>query len=188
MPSRIARLTLIFAFAVVRPTPVAAHAGLRLSDPLEGVALGDSPTVVRLTFSEAPEPSLSSVRVLDPNGGAHDVGSARRAPDDPLSLLVNVRPLERGVYIVTWRTVSAVDGHASAGAYAFGVRMPVSGASPAVGVDAPTSKIEVFARLVIIVGLMGLLGGIGATAARVGADSSIRLAVAGFGVTLPPPA
>ena len=105
---------LVLAFAIVLPPSSAAHAGLRLSDPLEGVALGDSPTVVRLSFSEAPEPSLSSVRVVDPNGGAHHVGLARRAPDDPLSLLIDVRPLERGVYIVSWRTVSAVDGHTSA--------------------------------------------------------------------------
>src|SRR5258708_689535 len=130
MRRRIGLSALVLAFALARPTPSAAHAGLRLSDPIEGVALGDSPSVVRLSFSEAPEPSLSSVQVFDPNGGAHHVGSARLAPDDPMSLLVNVRPLERGVYIVRWRTVSAADGHASAGAYAFGVRMPITGAPP----------------------------------------------------------
>jgi copper transport protein len=175
---RFVQLALVLALAIARPSPAGAHAGLRLSDPLEGVALGDSPTVVRLTFSEAPEPALSSVQILDPNGGAHQVGSARRAPNDPLSLLVNVSPLQRGVYIVRWRTVSAVDGHASAGAYAFGVRMPVSG-SAVPAVDTPSSKIELFARLIIIVGLMGLLGGIGSAAAGVGGDSSIRLAVVG---------
>ena len=163
MPRRFALPALVLAFAIVRPTSSAAHAGLRLSDPLEGVALGDSPAIVRLSFSEAPEPSLSSVQVLDPNGGAHQVGPARRAPDDPLSLLVNVRPLERGVYIVSWRTVSAVDGHASAGrlrvrrAHA-GHRRP-----PTAAAGAPTSMFELLARAVIIAGLMALLGGIGST-------------------------
>jgi copper transport protein len=179
VPRRLALPALVFAIAIVRPTSSAAHAGLRLSDPLEGVALGDSPTIVRLSFSEAPEPSLSSVRVLDPSGGVHQKGAARRAPDDPLSLLVDVGPLERGVYIVNWRTVSAVDGHASAGAYAFGVRTPVAGTPPAATAGAPTSTFELFARVVIIVGIVALLGGIGATVLGVEGAFSARLAVAG---------
>ena len=170
---------LVLAFALVLPPSSAAHAGLRLSDPLEGVALGDSPTVVRLSFSEAPEPSLSSVRVVDPNGGAHHIGLARRAPDDPLSLLINVRPLERGVYIVSWRTVSAVDGHTSAGAYAFGVRMPVTGAPPTATASAPTSRFELVARVVIIAGIVGLLGGIAASLLGVEGALPLRVAVAG---------
>jgi copper transport protein len=179
VPRRFVLLALLFALAIVRPVPSAAHAGLRLSDPLEGVALGDSPTIIRLSFSEAPEPSLSSVQVLDPNGGAHQVGPARRAPADPLSLLVNVRPLERGVYIVRWRTVSAVDGHASAGTYAFGVRMPITGAPPPSALAAPTPKLELLARAVIIAGLMALLGAIGSALAGVGRDLSIGLAFVG---------
>jgi copper transport protein len=175
---RLAPLAIVFACAIARPTPSAAHAGLRASDPLEGVALGDSPTVVRLTFSEAPEPSLSSVRILDPSGGAHQLGTPRRAADDPRSLLVSVGPLARGVYIVSWRTVSGVDGHASAGAYAFGVRMPVSG-SPPPAEAAPTSRLELAGRLVIIIGLTALFGGIVSNATGAGGDSSIRLAVAG---------
>ncbi len=179
MRGRFTPLALALALAVVRPAPSAAHAGLRLSDPIEGVALGDSPVVVRLTFSEPPEPSLSSIRVLDPNGGTHQRGSARRAPDDPKSLLVSVGPLERGVYIVSWRTVSAIDGHASAGAYAFGVRTAVSGSPQPARENAPTSKIELVARLVIIAGVIGLLGGAVSIVAGVGGDSSIRLAALG---------
>lgn len=177
MPRRIARLALIVAFVIVRPTASAAHAGLRLSDPIEGVTLGDSPSIIRLSFSEAPEPALSSVRVLDPSGGAHQLGSARRAPDDVLSLLVNVRPLERGVYIVSWRTVSAQDGHVSTGAYAFGVRMPVTGKPPAATAAPPTSALELLARIIIIAGLMGLLGSTGSTLGGVRSTSSGRLAV-----------
>ena len=32
-----------------------AHAGLRLSDPIAGATLGDTPTTVLLTFREKPE-------------------------------------------------------------------------------------------------------------------------------------
>ena len=167
----------MLAFAIVRPTSLQRTPafGCRIRSRESS---RDSPTIIRLSFSEAPEPSLSSVQVLDPNGGAHQVGPARRAPADPLSLLVNVRPLERGVYIVRWRTVSAVDGHASAGAFAFGVGMPVTGPPPAAA-GAPTSTFELLARAVIIAGLMALLGGIGSALAGVGRDSSIRLAFVG---------
>ena len=105
-----------------------AHAALVVSDPLERVALGDTPAAIRLTFSEPPDAALSEIRVLDAAGGEQQFGRARASPDDPLTLYVNVRPLDRGIYTVSWRTVSAIDGHASEGGCVFGVRVePVAG-------------------------------------------------------------
>ena len=62
------------------------HAGLTLSDPIAGSALGDTPTAIRLSFSENPQASLSSIRVVDVNGQAHQVGRPAQVPGDPLSI------------------------------------------------------------------------------------------------------
>ena len=161
------------------PDNARAHAGPRLSDPLEGATLGDTPAIVRLYFSERPEPSLSSIRVLDLAGGpAQQIGRPESVAGDPLSLAVRVRPLPTGVYVVSWRIVSAVDGHATAGAYAFGVRM--TPASPgARAADPPASPFEILARGILILGLVALLGA--ATAGVAGYGGSIEFAVAAWG-------
>src|SRR5436190_18127059 len=78
-----------------------AHAALVLSDPLEAVALGDSPAAVRLTFSERPDPALSEIRVLDSSGAEQQVGRPLAAAGDPLTVFVNIKPLDRGVYTVS---------------------------------------------------------------------------------------
>ena len=52
----------------------------RSPDPIAGSALGDTPTAIRLTFSENPQASLSSIRVVDANGQAPQVGPARAVP------------------------------------------------------------------------------------------------------------
>jgi copper transport protein len=156
-----------------------AHAGLVVSDPAAGAALGDTPTAVRLTFSENPEASLSVIRVLDSSGVSHQIGRPVLVPGDPLSLVVRVGRLGRGVYTVSWRVVSAVDGHASAGAYAFGVGVAPSGpAATASGTSPVASRFEMFSRWVFLAGLMVLLGAAFATLARFGEDA--RLAPVGW--------
>src|SRR5215213_1926295 len=121
--ARLSVLLLAAALTALNPATAWAHAGPRLSDPLEGSTLGDTPKVIRLYFSERPELSLSTIRVLDTGGVAYQAGRLELVAGDPLSLAVRVRPLPAGVYVVSWRVVSAVDGHATAGAYAFGVRV-----------------------------------------------------------------
>jgi copper transport protein len=156
-----------------------AHAGLVVSDPAVGAALGDTPTAVRLTFSENPEASLSVIRVLDSSGVPHQIGRPVLAPGDPLSLVVRVGRLGGGVYTVSWRVVSAVDGHASAGAYAFGVGVAPSGAAAtASGTTLVASRFEMFSRWVFLAGLITLLGATFASVARFGED--VRLGPVGW--------
>jgi copper transport protein len=156
-----------------------AHAGLVLSDPAAGAALGDTPTAVRLTFSENPEASLSVIRVLDSSGVPHQIGRPVVVPGDPLSLVVRVGRLGRGLYTVSWRVVSAVDGHASAGAYAFGVGVaPTGPAATASGTTPVASRFEMFSRWVFLAGLMALLGAAFASVARFG--EGVRLGAAGW--------
>lgn len=134
-----------------------AHALLRSSDPTEGATLAMSPGEIRINFTETPEASLSSIRVLDPTGVSHEAGRPRPTGDDGLS--VGVRALPKGVYTVAWRVVSRVDGHATAGAFAFGI-----GVAPTAIGEAPESKspsaspLEMTGRWTFFVGLVALLG------------------------------
>jgi copper transport protein len=155
-----------------------AHAGLTLSDPAPGATLGASPTAVRLTFSERPQVSLSVVKVVDARGLAHQSGAHPAAvTGDPLSLVAQVPRLPRGVYTVSWRAVSAVDGHANAGAYAFGVGVSPKGVVAAAPTARPvTSALELVARWTLLIGLALLLGTAVAGAARFDGAASMRLA------------
>jgi copper transport protein len=158
-----------------------AHAGLRFSNPSAGATLGDSPKLVQLTFREKPEARLSEIRVIDTAGTAHQFGGPESVAGAPFALAVRVRPLERGVYTVSWRTLSSVDGHVTAGAFAFGVRIKptgvVGGLPPAY--PAP-SAFETTARFLLIVGLVALLGAAAATVARFGGASDLPLGAAGW--------
>ncbi|MBZ5559903.1 MAG: copper resistance protein CopC/CopD [Acidobacteriia bacterium] len=158
-----------------------AHAGPRLTDPVEGSTLGDSPSVITLSFSETPEASLSDIRVLDTRGVAYQIGRPVYAAGDPLSLSIRVRPLDRGVYLVDWRIVSAVDGHATAGTYAFGVRMtPTMASAPNAASTPASSPYEMLARWLLVAGLVVVLGAASATVARFGGATDLSLAAAGW--------
>ncbi len=163
-----------------------AHAALTAATPVPGATLGAGPSAVTLTFSERPAASLSSIRVTSADGTSYQEGPPRtlRAP---LALTVRLRPAQRGVYRVTFRVVSAVDGHATAGSYAFGVGVPPGSAGVLSSTSAAkTSGLEIPARLVLILGLVVLLGASVAGAAGFGGStgSDRRLAIAASGVSI----
>lgn len=182
----VALLALLLVLALL-PAAAGAHAGLVRSEPAAGTTLGASPTSVRLTFSETPQASLSSVTVTGQDGVARQAGPAGTVPGEPLTLAVPVQRLATGVYTVQYRVVSAVDGHAGAGAFAFGVRRSPSGATVAAPTtSASTSTLELVARCVLLVGLALLLGAAAAAVGRFGGrgDSTLRLAGAGWLIAL----
>jgi copper transport protein len=131
-----------------------------------------------LSFWEKPEVSLSIIRILDTHGAAYQIGPAEGVAGDPQSLAVRVRPLDRGVYIVSWRVISALDGHATTGSYAFGVRATPTGAAiAAVTFPSGTLPLEMLARWIFLAGLILMLGGTAANVARFGGASDLKLAV-----------
>lgn len=160
-----------------------AHSSLRLADPLEGATLGDSPTIIRLTFSERPEASLSEIRVLDASGVAYQDGRPSTDANDPFALSIPVRKLTVGVYTVNWRIVSAVDGHATTGAYAFGVRVAPTTGSRSTS-DPVASRLDMLARWLFLGGLMCALGGALAPIAGYGGRASLALASVGCWIAL----
>ena len=181
MPRRRAVLALAAILGALEAGEAWAHAGLRFSTPIAGATLGATPKVVQLTFWEKPEASLSDIRVLDTAGTAYQVGRPEPVAGAPMALAVPVRRLERGVYTVSWRTLSSVDGHVTAGAFAFGVGVKPTGVAGGVLPAYPAaSPFEMAARWVLIVGLVALLGAAAAAAARFGGTSDLKLAAGGW--------
>lgn len=157
----------------------AAHSGLRFSSPLDGSTLGASPTDLQLTFVERPEPSLSTVRVSDTAGVTYQIGSPEPLAGDPLTLTIGVRELPRGVYTVQWRVVSAIDGHATAGAFTFGVQVAPTGPAAIDNSEASISWLEVGGRSLFLLGLIVALGAATFAVLPLGPAPWIRVATFG---------
>ncbi|HLH67692.1 MAG TPA: copper resistance protein CopC [Candidatus Dormibacteraeota bacterium] len=152
------------ALTVGNAAPVQAHALLRSSSPPAGAVLPQSPRVVTITFTEPPDPRLSTLRVLDQHGRQVAAGPTRPVAGQPLELEIPLRRLPPGIYTVSWQTVSASDGHVAEGAFAFGVRT-----SPAAVVTPPE------AEQVQAMSAPGLLG----VGARWGYDLGLGLLLGG---------
>ena len=151
----------VVAAVAITPGNATAHALLLSSKPAAGTTVGTPPTTIELTFGETPDPKLSSARVLDASGSNHASGPAVPAPGKPLTLDVPIEPLADGVYTVSWRTVSSVDGHVAAGSFAFGVGVPVTGsgsASQSQGGSLSTSLLADAVRWLLYLGLVALFG------------------------------
>jgi copper transport protein len=163
---------------MVRPRPVAlaillalsvlaagsasasAHALLASSDPPANAILASGPTSVTLTFTEPPDAKLSSVQVLDASGASRAAGPAVPGAPGSNVLVVSLAVLGDGVYTVAWRTLSAADGHATAGSFAFsvGTGAPPPTSSAAAGGTSEVSPDSILARTMLYLGLVVLLG------------------------------
>ncbi len=169
----------------ISPAAASAHAGLLSSDPIAGAELGATPETVRLTFSERPEASLSEIRVLGTGGAPEQSGLPRPAGGDPLTLEVPVRRLPKGVYTVSWKVISAVDGHATDGTFAFGVRASPTGVAAAESTTTnQSSRFELLARWIFLLGVIALIGGAVAGVAGFGGSSDRCLALAAAGCAI----
>jgi copper transport protein len=140
-----------------------AHAQLRDSDPASGASLDRAPRVVVITFTEQPDPGLSSVRVLDQSGRGVGASKAAPVPGRPSQLRVPLRDgLPNGVYSVAWRVLSRADGHVTTGSFSFGVGVdPGLVPSPQAGAASsspPPSPIGVVGRWLLYWGLVLLVG------------------------------
>lgn len=162
-PATSALFLVVVALAAVASAPatISAHALLQSSDPAAGSTLGSAPSMITLTYGERPDPQLTSVKVLDSSGGDHVAGPIAALSDPPNSIRVPVGPLPDGAYTVSWRTVSAVDGHVSAGSFVFGVGEAPPSTPPdqtGGGVSQSGSPPGIVARWILYLGLVALIG------------------------------
>jgi len=162
---RLAVLAPLAGLWLLATGPVAAaHGTLRSSDPGDGSSLDRVPSAVTLRFTERPDPGLSTVRVLDSGGRVVAGGPARPVPGRPAELRVPLAGLPAGGYTVTWRIVSAVDGHRTDGVFGFGVgpaaapRLPATPAVAEVRTAAAPAPLAVAGRWAWYWGLALLVG------------------------------
>ncbi len=159
--SLVVAATLALGAALGLPLTAAAHALPQSAVPPEGSEVPTAPKLVEITFGETPDPKLSSISVVNSSGVSVDAGPTAVVPGHPLELDVPLKPIGNGVYTVTWRTVSEVDGHLATGAYAFGVGVSAASASAHASkavVSPPPSLLAVVARWLFFVGVMGIVG------------------------------
>ena len=114
--------------ALVAPAAASAHAYLVKTVPAASVELDSSPPSVQLTFDEAVEPRLAIISVTDVDAHQQATGSPKRSPANPNTLVVPLKHLPEGWYLVYWRAIS-VDGHPVQGAFTFAVG-PNAGPAP----------------------------------------------------------
>ncbi len=100
--------------------PGFAHALLRAALPVPGSLLPAAPAWVRLTFSEAVEPLFCKIKVTDATGKQVDDGSLVSDPADRRRLMIRLKPIPPGEYLVTWYATST-DTHRTQGSFRFQV-------------------------------------------------------------------
>ncbi|HKQ03416.1 MAG TPA: CopD family protein, partial [Actinomycetes bacterium] len=142
---------------------------------------------VVLTFTERPEPGLSSIQVLDTGGQPIQQGDGTPVEGEPLEFAVGLGDLADGTYTVSWRVVSKDDGHVTAGSFAFGVGVPAPTATPQAqaapqGATQSPSAAATAARLALYAGLTLLVGvavtGLAVTGRVLPSGARVLLAVA----------
>jgi len=97
--------------------PVNAHANLIRSEPSPNEASATTPDEIRLFFTEPLEAQYSLVQLRRSDGERLDLPSAQVDSSDEKQLVLRPDNLDEGVYTVSWRVISQVDGHITQGSF-----------------------------------------------------------------------
>jgi copper transport protein len=108
------------AAALALPATAWAHAALLQTSPVASKIVNTPPTQVSLRYSEPVEPRFAIVSVTDADANRMTTGPPRRSPTNADTLVVPLKHLGEGWYLVWWRVIS-VDGHPVRGAFTFAV-------------------------------------------------------------------
>ena len=117
---RLAATIAVAAGALVLPAAASAHAVLLRTVPQASGTVNTAPREVALTFSEAVEPRFAIVSVTDAAANRETAGAPRRSSADPDTIVIPLKRIAEGWYLVYWRVIS-VDGHPVRGAFVFAV-------------------------------------------------------------------
>jgi len=162
MKFRFVSVLLTFLILAILAAPVFAHASLLKSNPEANATLPRPPVQIELFFSEALESSFSSITVLNSDGAIVDSNDSRVDATDSTRMTVSLRSIPDGVYTVSWKALSAVDGHLTTGSFPFAVGNVDSSALTAA--DQASKRInfsfdETLARWLLFVAATALTGG-----------------------------
>jgi len=111
---------LVFTALLFMTGAALAHAHLRRSAPAAGTMVHGSPSEVKLWFTEAVEPSYSTIKITGADGKQVDNGDTSVDPGDAKILRVSLPSLSPGTYTVIWQ-VTSVDTHKTEGKFTFKV-------------------------------------------------------------------
>ena len=143
---RIVLIALVAAAAsLTLPAAAWAHAALLQTTPVASRIVNKPPKQVLLRYSEAVEPRFAIVSVTNAAGNKQTAGSPTRSPSNADTLVVPLKKLSEGWYLVYWRVIS-VDGHPVRGAFTFAVG-PNAGPAPQFAIPS-TSETAATPRLV----------------------------------------
>jgi copper transport protein len=180
----------VAAVALALPAAAFAHAALLRTVPQASGTVNTAPRQVELTYSEAVEPRFAIVSVTDAAAHRETAGPPRRSPANPDTLVVPLKRIGEGWYLVYWRVIS-VDGHPVRGAFTFAVG-PNPGPAPqfvipSISETAATPKLviarwAVFLSVMAAVGLVVLRLGIARPVIRRVSGTTLRGVSVGFGV------
>lgn len=117
----IQRWTLVGVIFLALQSTAWAHAFLDHADPKVGSTVTNSPTEVKIWFTQELEPAFSSIEVKNAAGGEVDKKDVRLDDKDKTLLVVSLPQLPAGTYTVTWHVVSE-DTHRTQGSFEFTVK------------------------------------------------------------------
>jgi copper transport protein len=143
------------------PGTARAHADLATAEPAPNGSVVEAPERLRLTFTEAVDAATAAVTLLDTRQEAVPGVGSVEVSDDGLTITVPLPRLEPGVFTVSYQVVSRVDGHATAGIYAFLVDPTGSGAPPADSAVERSPSVDAYtvtARWVALAALLVAMG------------------------------
>jgi methionine-rich copper-binding protein CopC len=107
---KVAVLSLLVVGGLVAATPADVHFALSKSAPEAGASV-ESPTEIRLWFTQEPQEGSTQIRLLAAEEAGVHVADVVQDSDDPLAFYVELHgELAPGSYTVSWRGMGA-DGH-----------------------------------------------------------------------------
>jgi copper transport protein len=158
--ARLAAALAALAAALALPAAASAHAYLVKTVPAPSVTVNTPPPAVALTFDEAVEPRFALISVTDVNANRETSGPLQRSASNPNTLVVPLKRLPQGWYLVYWRAIS-VDGHPVQGAFTFAVG-PNAGPAPQFTVphisETATTAPLLVARWAVFLTVMAAIG------------------------------
>lgn len=152
-----------------------AHASYVSSNPAANALLKAAPSSVTITFAEEVAPSGSGIIVYDSQMKQVSTADATADASDLKIMSVPMRGDDSEVYVVVWHTTSADDGDTDAGAFAFYTNaeaVPATDSTPGPSSDSSSGGTPVW--LTVLVGVLGLVVGGGATYYFVGRNAAAK--------------
>ncbi len=123
------------------PYKVNAHAYLDHSMPTQEAELEESPNEIRLKFTEPIDTNVSTVTIKTEHG---ELIEAKQQGEDNIWLVLDVSPLQDGIYYVDWQVLS-LDTHVTDGSYRFsvGVELPPNRPAETIALEEYTEERQV---------------------------------------------